>query len=310
MTTSGSTSNDPVRDIVVKKALRLVGAYATMAKPVGDQIDDAIEALNMMIKSWQIHGFMFLREFVTLFLVPGQVRYALPGAIGATTVVKTALSGDLAALDTVVGVDDSTGMTAADIVGVYLDDGSLHWDVIYSVDSSTQITLTTGVSGAASENSAVYAYAETYALYRPTRVFSAQRKNSSNSEVSLNAMSRDDYAEQVNKENTGTPTQYYYDFQKGTGYIYFWPAPQNSDIRVILDVDRPLQLMVDSSNTYDFPEEWAECIAYGLAVRLAPEYAVPLGERRELKNEFIGLVTNLLDYNKDWVSVVMGAEHG
>jgi hypothetical protein len=310
MTTSGSTSNNPVRDVIVKKALRLCGAYATGSNPRPDQITDAVEALNMMLKAWQIQGFMWVRDYVTLFLVPGQAAYALPGANGARTVVSTTLDGALAALDTVVQVASTAGMSAADVVGVYLASGALHWDVIASVDSATQITLTTGVVGAADDGAAVYAYDPADALYRPTRVFNVQRKARLGNEVSLSSMARDDYSQQVNKETRATPVQFYFDPQTSAGKLYLWPTPLNASEILILDIDRPIQVMLTSSNTFDFPEEWIECIANGLAVRIAPEYAVPLAERRELKSEFASMANNLLNYNIDWTSTFLGVDNG
>lgn len=311
MTTSGSTSFDPVRETVVKKALRLVGAYTPYQTPTGNTISDAVEALNMMIKAWQIQNFMWVRDFVTLFMVPGQTSYNLPGANGATSYDETTTTADLVALDTVVAVTSSSGMTAADVVGVYLDSGSIHWDTIASVDSATQITLTTGVSGAATSGAAVFAYATTDALWRPTRIFMANRLLIGGQEIPLETMSRSDYMEQTLKTSTASPVQYYYDAQKGTGVLYLWGTGVSASEKIVLDVDRPLQTMIDAANTFDFPEEWTECIAYGLAVRLAPEYAVSLGERRELKLEFSGLVNNLLDVNIDWSPLNLGAEsHG
>jgi hypothetical protein len=80
MTTSGSTSFNAVRDQIVKGALRLVNAYASTNEPRAEQVNDALEALNILLKSWQVEGFLWLREFATLTLVPGQAKYLLPGA--------------------------------------------------------------------------------------------------------------------------------------------------------------------------------------------------------------------------------------
>jgi len=80
MTTSNSTSFNPKRDTVVKRALRLVNAYASTGSPSPEQMSDAIESLNMLLKSWQVEGFLWLKEFATLQCVSGQAKYNLPGA--------------------------------------------------------------------------------------------------------------------------------------------------------------------------------------------------------------------------------------
>jgi hypothetical protein len=103
--------------------------------------------------------------------------------------------------------------------------------------------------------------------------------------------------------------QYYFDPQLGTARLNVWPTAEDSRDRLVVDVDRPLQVMIDSANTYDFPQEWIEVIKYGLAVRLAPEYAVPLAERRELKSEFAQFASNLTDYDIDDVPTTLGINY-
>lgn len=227
MTTSGTTSNDLVRDVVIKAALRLVKAYSPYAGPRADQVIDASEALGMMLSSWQIQGFLWVKEFVTLPLVSGTSSYSLPDEVNTT--------------------------------------------------------------------------------FRPTRIFSATRKSASGNEVPLTPLSRSDYMSLPNKTSQGTPTQYYYDPQLATGKLYLWPAPSSSADSIVLDVDRPLQMMIDSANTFDFPQEWLEVIKYGLAVRIAPEYTLPLNERALLQREFSSLAENLLAFNMDHISTFIGA---
>lgn len=230
MTTSGVTQNNPVRDEVIRRALRLVGAYSPYKNPSAHQITNSTVALNMMIKSWQVQGFLWLKEFVEIPLVAGQSVYDLPDGVSIT--------------------------------------------------------------------------------FRPTRIFNASRKSTGGSEIILQSMSRSDYQNLTNKTSSGTPVQYYYDPQNSVGKLYVWPVPTGTNPgSLVLDVDRQLQMMVDSSNTYDFPEEWIEVLTYGLAVRIAPEYAVPLNEREALRKEYIGLVDNLMSYNMDFTSTFFGVSY-
>lgn len=80
MTTSGSTSFNPVRDTIVRGALRLCNAYASTGNPQPEQMADALESLNILLKSWQVEGFLWLKQFATLTCVAGQNKYLLPGA--------------------------------------------------------------------------------------------------------------------------------------------------------------------------------------------------------------------------------------
>lgn len=56
MATSNSTNFTVTRDDIIKGALRLCGALATGETPTTDQVSDASEALNMMVKAWQADG--------------------------------------------------------------------------------------------------------------------------------------------------------------------------------------------------------------------------------------------------------------
>lgn len=231
MTTSGVVTFSPVRDVVIKSALRLVGAYAPPALPRSDQITDANIALNMMLKSWQVQGALWVKEFVTVPMVASTAVYSLPDGVNTT--------------------------------------------------------------------------------YRPSRVFNASRRNSTGSDVQLEQLSREDYQLISNKTSLGAPNSYYFDPQLSTAKLYVWPVPVNATESLILDVDRPLQAMVDVADTYDFPDEWLEIIKYGLAVRVAPEYAVPLNERRLLEADFSNLASNIIAYNMDHTSTILGVNtHG
>jgi len=301
MATSGVTSFNPTRDTVVYGALRLVGAYSIHTAPNTIQVTTALEALNMMLKSWQTEGHLWLRQWVTLFTVADQYKYLLPGARVAAQVIDTTLGAAEAALQTVLTVTDSTGMTAGDQVGVMLDDKTLHWTTIVSVDSTTQITITTGLTGAAASGNAVYTY--TTAFGRPTRLFDQQRRDTNDYEAPLNLTARNDYFSKSYKSSRGTPVEVYYDPQLVNGALYVWPTPQDSSYRLMLHVDRIIEDMISDTNTFDVPQWWVEAVKYGLAVRLAPEYGITLGERQALNVEYTALKDNAMNYDRDPASV-------
>ncbi len=81
MTTSGTTAWNPVRDKVVYGALRLVGAYSAHTLPRAGQVQDAIDALDMMLKSWQTEGYLWLKRFIYVTLVAAHNSYDIgPGS--------------------------------------------------------------------------------------------------------------------------------------------------------------------------------------------------------------------------------------
>ena len=77
MPTSGTSSINATRDVIVRRALRLTGAFASTDLPRPEQLNDAITVLNSMLKTWSTVGFLWLRRFVTVPLVAGQSEYLL-----------------------------------------------------------------------------------------------------------------------------------------------------------------------------------------------------------------------------------------
>lgn len=217
-------------DEVVRRALRLVGAYPSTDAPRPEQLKDAIYSLNVMLKTWSTEGFTWLRQFVTITLVANQNAYLL------------------------------------------------------------------GPNG-------------TPSIDRPTHVFTANKKNSSGSEIPMISLTRTDWFNIPNKTSNGVPVQYFYDPQTINGVLYVWPTPQTgtTDV-VVIDVDRQLDVQLDNLNQFDFPPQWTDAITYGLAVRLAPEYGMPLTERQVLEAEYNALFTKAVNDDRDIASIFFGVK--
>lgn len=86
MTTSGSTNWTLNRDQIITAALRNIGAIATGETPSPAEINEASEALNMMIKVWQTEGAkLWLNDTKELTLTANSQSYT----IGPTGVLAT-----------------------------------------------------------------------------------------------------------------------------------------------------------------------------------------------------------------------------
>lgn len=88
--------------------------------------------------------------------------------------------------------------------------------------------------------------------------------------------------------SSGVPIQVRYQPRINTGVIKVWPTPDTyaaSYVTIDLTYLRPIEYFSTSTDTADFPEEWVSAIIYGLAVRLAPEYGIPLQDRQLLIQE-------------------------
>lgn len=87
---------------------------------------------------------------------------------------------------------------------------------------------------------------------------------------------------------SGQPIQLYYTPRVNYGEILLWPTPDTSaaaykQVRIVYQA--PFEDFVSNTDTPNFPKEWYQAVIYQLAVALAPEYGVPLDDRRTLMQE-------------------------
>ncbi len=160
MTTSGTSSWNPARDVVIKRALRMVGAYASSGNPRPEQINDANDVLNMMLKEWQLDGFLWLRIYGTLFLNKGQRQYNLaPTTYTGFSHCTTSYAQTTTSAAAIVGASSvtltsATGFASCGFIGVGTASGLLEWfylgltgstAYLFSKTLQTAGTITNGV---------------------------------------------------------------------------------------------------------------------------------------------------------------------
>lgn len=84
------------------------------------------------------------------------------------------------------------------------------------------------------------------------------------------------------------PLQMTYQPLTNYGVMKFWPTPDTNtaaNTTVTIVYQEPFEYFNAATDTMDFPEEWYNAIIYKLAVLLAPDWGVPIEDRRELKAE-------------------------
>lgn len=312
MATSGSVDYSVSATNIITDALYLIGALEEGEAITGEHTTAGLRALNLMAKTWMAQGLhRWTKTEGVLFLNPNQVEYDLGpsgdecarGAFGYTL-----LNGALSALDTAVTVDSTApgqplpAMVAADKIGIELADGSIHWDTIDSVDSSTTLTLTTGVSGAASDNAVVYWY--TTQIDRPVRLLGARRGSYNGAQVPMELVARDIYMEQPTKYTASLPVLGHYSPQLTNGKLYVWPGSGSVRNLVWFTYERAIEDFDQTTNTPDFPIEWGETLVWNLAVRLGPQYGMKATAKAQaLKPMADEMLALLLSFDEDENSV-------
>ena len=309
MALSGSKNFTVTRSDIIAAALRRLGVYDAGEAIPGEETTSAAMALNLMVKEWSARGIdVWLRDEVTLFLQNDTKMYSLGTTHSTLSYNETTTTGDEIAAATVIGVTSSAGMTAADNVGIKLTDNSIHWDTIVSVDSTTQITITTGILTASASGKKVYAY--TTKAGRPQKILSAYRRDINNIDTEVRLIGENDYYQQSNKGSSGPPVEMWYQPTLTTGSLYVWPVDGGASWDKIVFSAQFLSDDLDiASNNPEFPVEWANVLVWSLAAELSSEYGIPEREQGRLWTIAEKKLQDLLDFDVENADVSFALDY-
>ena len=312
MATSASKNFAITRSDIIESALRKIGVYDAGEGVDGDDTTSASMALNMMVKEWVADGAdIFLRTESTLFLQPDTQSYALSTDHITDSYNETTLSAAEASGQTVISVTSSSGMTAADNVGLKMDDNTIHWTTIVSVDSATQITITTATDDDAASGNKVYAY--TTKSDRPQKIIYAFRSDKNGFDTEINIIGENEYRRQSNKTADGPPVEVWYNPQgnQSTGKLHVWPDDGGANWDKIVLIAQHLPDDFDaSSNNPDFPIEWSNALVWGLAAEIASEHGIPEREQGKLWTIAQHKLDKALDYDVENANVIFSMDYG
>ena len=309
MAVSGSKDYSITRANIVNAALRKIGAYDQGETASGDEAASAGTALNLMVKEWVARGIdIWLRDEITLFLQPNTKSYSLGTANATASYNETTLTSAITTSTTVIPVASSSGMAASDNIGIKIDDDTIHWDTIVSVDSSTQVTITTGVDGAAASGKKVYAY--TTNAGRPQKIVYAYRRDKNDIDNEVRIIGEAEYMQQSNKSAIGAPVEIWYQPTLTTGTLYVWPTDGGADWdRIIMSC----QFLPDDfdtvSNNPEFPIEWGNVLVWGLAAELASEYGISERQQGRLWQIAEFKLNELMAYDTENASVIFAMDY-
>ena len=296
---------------IVEDAFINLGVYDSGEAISGEDIKTAMRRLNLMSKEWVADGAdIFLRTESILFLQPNTQSYALTTAeITDTITGETTLSAAEASGQTVISVTSSTGMTAADRIGIKMDDNTIHWTTIVTVDSSTQVTITVATDDDAASGNKVYAY--TTKSDKPNKLLYAYRRDINDFDTEVTITGENEYRRQSNKKSDGPPVEVWFNPQgnQSTAKLWVWPdnGGKNWDKLVLIAQHYPDDFDANA-NSPDFPSEWGNALGWGLTAELGSGYG--LTEEEQAKNWKIAQhkLNKVLDYDVENASVIFAME--
>lgn len=285
MARSGSYNFSMNRDEIIRDALLDINVINENQAIPGRVYEHAVRKLQSMIKAWQAEGLqLWNRRQATLFPAYQDEQYSISAASGsdhcANSYVNTTLSADEASGQTVLSLVSTSDMTAADNIGIELDSGTRQWTTIVSVDSSTQITITTALTGAAASGNTIITYTNKISD-RPLRILDARTVDLDNNKTSvqMEMIGYDQYFNIPVKTTDGRPINYYYDKLLDAGVMYLFPRPNNVAELVEFTYHEAMEDVDSATDNFDVPTEWTEALTLGLSARLCPKY----GKFEELK---------------------------
>ncbi len=188
-------------------------------------------------------------------------------------------------------IDKSTG----DKIGVFLDDGSLHWtNIIYL----SPFEIADGLTSDAASGNVIYSY--TNILDRPMSVNQVRyRDRLGFSDIPTTEWTRPQYFDQPDKTSQGTVTKWYYSPQLTDGKLYVWqPASSNKALLPITYI-RPLDVTSENADSVDFPSEWFDLLSFGTADMLSAEYEVPEKALARVATKYQELLDQALGFDND-----------
>ena len=264
MAVSGSKDFEPNVAEYVEEAFERCG----LEFRTGYDARTARRSINFLFADWANRGLnRWTIDQVNQTLVSGLSEYPI-GTITATVGSST----NLVVGNTITG--SSSGTTAivltkpsSTTVTLSIPSGSFTaGETITSTDSSGSAVSTT-----ISSNPSISDVRSTIDV-----LSSVIRR--SDSDISINRVSRDDYLSIPTKTTSGRPVQFYVDRQI-TPVIKVWPEPENSTDVLIYDRLTRMDDADASVNTVDVPFRFYPCLAAGLAYYLSVKRApdrVPL----------------------------------
>lgn len=290
MAVSGSVDFTVTRDNIIEAALKIAGALGEGASASTNAKNDTAVMLNMMVKAWQADGLhLWAQEELVVFPVKDQRTLTLAAsgndrACLRNDYIKTQLNGDHASGATTLTVDDTTGMANSDVVGVQTTAGGISWTTISSVDSSTQLTIASGISAAAADNKNVYTYTTVFAE-KVLRINNAWRQTDDLVDIPVKILSRQEFVDLSTKTSSGPITQIFPDARRDSMVIFVWQVPDDDYTDEVLYL-RATHILDDfdaASDNPDFPQEWYLALTWGLAELIGPQYGMTGQELREIQ---------------------------
>lgn len=294
MSSSGSYNFAVNRNDIINTGLQLAGIIGEGETGTTAQISEAATLLNMIVKLREADGmplWALKRGYILPFTGASSIN---TDSHVVTAYDTTTLFADSAASDTTLTVTSITGFANGDQIGIELDNGNVDWTTINGAPAGTTITITTGVTTAASSGNRVYGYtASSERIQKPLRVLDANvLEVTGGSTWGIDVVPMSTYYGNGNRDSEGVPNQLFYDRVPSSdtaletnGTFYIQPRFDDGDHVIEFTYHRPFQDFDSSTDNPDFPQAFYLPLTLELTTFLGIKGGVTIEERREMRKE-------------------------
>jgi len=291
--TSGSWNFSATAGDVIRSAYEDLGVV-----PPGGAISSALstmalQRLNFLAKQWQGNSDLapglkvWTRQRIALFLEYGQQEYLVGPASTdsrcATTWGHTTLDADEAGSQTTISVaattDSTTNprssvtMTANDIIGIQLNDGTMHWSTVSSIVAGDTVDIGSGLASAASSGNHVYWFTSRAQRF-PMLESVLLRDASNNTDQPLDVLrTTEEYDQGIpDKYSDGNPTCVFVEPLRLNTRILLDTQPNDLSYFLLMTVLYPAEDYDATTDDIAFPQEWYAALSWELAFRMSPAF--------------------------------------
>lgn len=304
-----NTDYSITRNDVITEALEYLGILPEGGTPSPNQITSMARTLNMLLKHWQGQGInLYLARETFLFLFDGVGTYNqldYNGTTGLDIDRKHAYVSEYQKIafaessTTVVTVNESflsgspvADAVATDIIGIPLENGTMHWAEITAVGSSGSFSKSFTFanhalsSATAPDTTKDLIVGITYPG-RPVNILTASLRHIyDDTDVPLEVLSISDYNMLPNKTTAGTPNQVFYNKETITGDLRTWPIVDDPYRVLVLWTQVPISDIESDTaliSNFGIPQEYMLAISYSLAEAALVKNAPPPDQIKLIK---------------------------
>lgn len=304
------------RDQLITDAFELIGVYGVGRTVSNEDMSFASNCLNKMVKAWEVRGLhLWTKGEAILIPIQYTAKYSLGTVYCAdlSNITLMQTQNTYSAATTSITVNSTTGMNTNDYLGVQLANGAIYWTTVASITNSTTFVLAVGLPSAV--NSLAMVYDITTLLPKPLRITNARLQRGFDKGVTstlydlpLTSLSYSEYFDLPIKTSNGIPNQFHYNPQNTAGYLYLWPRPTGQDQRIRFSYERSIADLDNSTDNFDFPVEWLECITWQLALRLCPAFGKDQKMVNSIQTVAQDMYQNLLFWDNEITSMQMSPD--